>query len=83
MAISIIYIRRLTYLDAKKKLLEDIEYLFFRGHTRAKVIHGIGTYTLRKMVVKEISKIDYVKIIENPFSNNLGELEIELLVPDL
>ena len=82
MDVAVIYIRQLSYFDAKKKLLENIEALFFRGHTKAIIIHGIGTYTLRNMVIEEVSKLDYIKIINNPLSDNPGQLEIELLVPD-
>ena len=78
---NIIYIRKLSYPDAKQKLLQGIESFFFSGCEIVKVVHGVGTYTLRNMAIQELSKLDYVEIIEDPFSMNPGELKVRLLIP--
>ena len=75
-----IYIRKLKYEEAKKKLLLEIENLFFQGISEASIIHGIGNYILRDMVVQEIAKLDYVEIREAAHFNP-GELRIRLLIP--
>jgi dsDNA-specific endonuclease/ATPase MutS2 len=75
-----IYIRKMRYNDAKIHFRNEIEKFFFRGHQYIEVIHGIGTYTLRKMVLDEVININYVQIIEN---NNPGSLVLELQIPDI
>ena len=78
-----IHIRKLSYEDAKRKLIREVESLFLRGVERVRIIHGIGEYVLRKMAIHELSAKDYVQIIENdvPYQN-AGQLEIRLLPPD-
>lgn len=67
------------YVDAKRFFRAELEKSFFRGQELVEVVHGIGTYTLRKMILEEINTLDYVNIIE---SHNPGSLLLELLVPD-
>ena len=78
-----IYIRKLRYEDAKKKLLQEIESLFLKGAERVRIIHGVGEHILRKMAVQELSRLDYIEIIEDEnIQKNIGQLEIRLLLPD-
>ncbi|HRP70750.1 MAG TPA: Smr/MutS family protein [Turneriella sp.] len=77
-----IYIRQMHFEDAKHKLLSEIEHLFFEGVCEVEIIHGIGNYILRKMVIAELSKLDYVHLDENHFNPNPGSLRATLLVPD-
>lgn len=49
------------------------------GYPVVEVVHGIGTYTLRKMILEEISLIEYATFRE---SANPGSLIVELDVPD-
>ncbi len=73
----------MNYEEAKAKLLHDIEKYFFAGVEEVKIIHGIGTYTLRKMVLESIAEIDHAQIIQNKFVfNDPGSIRIRLLVPD-
>jgi len=57
----IIYLRKLHYEEAKNILLSEIEKSFLSGEKEVEVVHGIGTYTIRNMILKEIEKISYVE----------------------
>jgi len=74
-----IYIRKLRYVEAQSHFLTELERAFMAGEAEVEVIHGIGTYALRKMVLKEIESIDYVEIIEN---HNPGALRLRILGPE-
>ena len=69
----------MRYDEAKIHFRSELEKYFFRGIEVVEVVHGIGTYTLRNMILDEINQLDYVNIIE---SHNPGSLILELLVPD-
>jgi hypothetical protein len=69
----------MRYDEAKIFFRAELEKKFFRGYELVEVIHGIGTYTLRKMILDEIHQLDYVNIID---SHNPGSLLLELLVPE-
>jgi len=69
----------MRYEEAKNFFRAELEKYFFRGFELVEVVHGIGTYTLRNMIIDEISNLDYVNIID---SHNPGSLLLELLVPD-
>lgn len=76
-----IYIRKLRYQEAKNRLLHELDKAFANGYLEAEIIHGIGTYTLRKMVEEEIAKLDYVR----PCSHqpNPGAYHVQFLqIPD-
>ena len=78
-----IHIRRLSYQDAKRKLVREVESLFFKGIERVRIVHGVGGYVLRNMAIRELSARDYVQIIEGDIPHqNAGQLEIRLLLPD-
>lgn len=78
----VIYIRRLRYEEARHTLLTSLEKYFSQGVREVEVIHGIGTYTLRKMVLAEIEKMDYVNVIPGILGENPGTLRLELLSPE-
>jgi len=77
-----IYIRKKPYEEARTLFLTEIEKAFAKGEREVEVIHGIGEHILRKMVIKECSKIDYVRVLESHFHSNPGVLRLELLIPD-
>ncbi len=68
--------------EARNKLLSEIERLFFAGESEVEIVHGIGNYILRKMVLLELAKLDYVSISDSGFNPNPGSLKVKLLVPD-
>ncbi|MDH4199009.1 MAG: Smr/MutS family protein [Spirochaetia bacterium] len=74
-----IYIRKMRFTEAKLHFRNELEKCFYFGDRFVEVIHGIGTYTLRNMVIDEVGKLDYVSIIE---SYNPGSLILELDVPE-
>lgn len=74
-----IYLRKLRYEEARSKLLSELEKAFMAGETCVEVVHGIGTYTLKKMVEKEVAQIDYVDILE---SQNPGSALLEVYPPE-
>lgn len=76
-----IYIRKLRYEEARQKFLREIEHAFYKGIREAEIIHGVGTYALRNMVIKEIQSIDYVQISDE-WNPNPGSLKIILNIPD-
>ena len=82
MAIRQIHLRKLRFEPARKKLLEEIDAAFMKGESMVEIIHGIGTYTLRTMVLDELEKVDYARILESDFHYNPGSMLIELLVPE-
>ncbi|MDH5717982.1 MAG: Smr/MutS family protein [Spirochaetia bacterium] len=78
-----IYIRKLRFQEAKEKFLREVEKAFINGIKEIEVIHGIGTYTLRKMVIEEVSKLDYADIDNsNIFFSNPGSLRLLLFPPE-
>lgn len=77
-----IYIRQMRFDEARNKLLADIEKFFFAGETEVEIVHGIGNYILRKMVIAELAKLDYVRINDSGFNPNPGSLKVQLLSPD-
>ena len=77
--IKTIYIRKLRYSEAQSHFLVELERAFMSGEPEVEVIHGIGTYALRNMVLKEIKSIDYVEVIEN---HNPGSLRLRILGPE-
>lgn len=75
-----IYIRQLRYEEAKNVLLRELDRAFCAGYEEVEIIHGIGTYTLRKMAEQELKKLDYVDPI--PAQMNPGSLVVRLLIPN-
>ncbi|MCX7633151.1 MAG: Smr/MutS family protein [Turneriella sp.] len=80
-AVAQIYIRQMRYEEARSKLLAEIEKCFIAGIREVEIVHGIGSYVLRRMVEEELGKLDYVRIIKTPLANP-GVLRAELLVPE-
>ncbi len=80
--VRIIYIRKLHYEEAKQKFLTELDNAFFSGEPEVEVIHGVGTYTLRNMVLEQIKKISYVELSNN-WNHNPGSLKLTLLVPEM
>lgn len=72
----------MRFEEARKKLLNEIESAFFNRYDYLEVIHGIGTYTLRKMVEAEAAKIDYIELVDDSFNLNPGTIKIRLLIPE-
>ncbi|MDH5720688.1 MAG: Smr/MutS family protein [Spirochaetia bacterium] len=73
----------MRFEEAKNKFLQEIEHCFARGIEFVEVIHGIGTYTLRNMVLNEINNIEYIELF-NPleYSMNPGSLKLVIKTPD-
>ncbi len=74
-----IYVRKLRYEEARSRFLTELDKAFMAGERHVEVIHGIGTYTLKKMVEKEVAALDYAEILE---SQNPGSTLLELLAPE-
>lgn len=81
-SITTIYIRKLRYDQAKEKFLTSLEKAFLAGETIVEVVHGVGTYALRTMIIEELKSIDYASAIETGFAMNPGTIRIELYPPD-
>ncbi|MBV6493819.1 MAG: hypothetical protein LDLANPLL_01842 [Turneriella sp.] len=77
-----IYIRKMHFEEAKKKLLSEIDHYFYEGEREVEIIHGIGNYILRKMALAELEKLDYVCVDNSGFNPNPGSLKVTLLIPD-
>ena len=75
-----IYIRKLRYEEAKRLLIREIESFFYQGVEDVSIVHGVGDYILRNMVLQELAKIDYVQILEQAHFNP-GSLKVRLLIP--
>lgn len=80
----IIYIRKLSYNEAKEKLIKEIQEAFLNGEKEIEVIHGIGEGILKKMTIEYVKSQTYLKLIESPdfVYNNPGSTRIEILSPD-
>lgn len=78
-----IYIRQLKYHEAKDKLIKELEKHYHNGSSSVRVIHGIGTYTLRKMVIEEIKTIDYVEIQPDFFGEDQASLLLRIFSPHI
>ena len=77
-----VYIRQMRFDEARNKLLSEIEQHFFAGESEVEIVHGIGNYILRKMVIAELAKLDYVRINSDNYNMNPGSLKVTLLIPD-
>jgi len=78
-----IYIRKLRFSEAKDKFLKEIESCFAKGIDIVEVIHGIGTYTLRNMVIEEVKNLDYVDFLHEPeITFNPGSIKLVIQIPD-
>ena len=51
----------LTAIEAREKLLKYLDDCLLSHRHQARIIHGVGTSTLQKMVWKELEKCYYVK----------------------
>lgn len=80
-AIRQIYLRLLSYDEARRKLLREIEQAFLEGVEEVEIIHGVGSYILAKMVREELAKISYVVPLDNSLHYNPGACRYQLLVP--
>ena len=80
--IKTVHIRKLRFEEARRKLLAEIESAFVNGVSLLEVVHGVGTYTLRRMVETEVEKLDYVRVRDNDFNANPGTLKLEILLPE-
>ncbi len=78
-----IYIRKLSYIDAKNKLEREIQQAFVEGETYVEVIHGIGEGILKRMVIEYVQSQSYLKLVERTslVSSNPGATQIEILTP--
>jgi len=77
-----IYIRKLRYPEAEKKLEEDLESAFMQGVTSVEVVHGIGNGVLKKMVAEKIGELGFCKIVEiEEIATNPGVTLVELFPP--
>lgn len=76
-----IYIRKLRFEEARRKFLREIEQAFLAGESEVEVIHGIGTYTLRRMVEDEAGRLDYVYVQDTTGHLNPGSVRLTLLSP--
>lgn len=72
----------MRYDEARTKLLNEIESLFFSGAPEVEVVHGIGNYILRRMAEQELGALDYVEILKPGYYANPGAMRVRLLVPD-
>lgn len=72
----------MSYAEAEKKLEKEIHSALCKGKKYIEIIHGVGTYTLRKMVIKYLMSLDFVKILPEESSFNPGTLKIELDIPE-
>lgn len=77
---KIIYLRLLRYEEAKNLLHQELNKAFMEGFQEVEVIHGIGTGTLRKMVINEVNSLDYAEIHKEP-GLNPGSIRIKLFPP--
>lgn len=68
--------------EARNKLLSELDKHFFAGQPEVEIIHGIGNYVLRNMVLAELKKLDYVRIQDAGFHPNPGSLKVTLLGPE-
>ena len=71
----------MRYEEAKSFFVHEMESAFYEGIEEVKVIHGVGTYALRNMVLAEVEKVDYIEIL--PQMHNPGTIRLKLLVPDI
>ena len=67
----------------KKKFLREIENYFLHGESIVKIIHGMGKLELKKMILEEVEKLEYLKLANNQYIfPNYGVTFIRVLAPD-
>lgn len=79
-----IKIREMRIEKARSIFLKELERFFLAGEQEVHVLHGIGKYILRDMVVEECKKIDYVEILSTPdgIRPNDGIMRLKILTPE-
>lgn len=79
-----IKIREMRFDKARGIFLNEIEKYFLQGEQEVHVLHGIGEYILRDMVIEECKKIDYVEVLSTPpgIHPNDGILRLRILAPE-
>ena len=77
-----IYIRKMRRENAKNKLIDELEKHYSNREKRVKIIHGIGNYVLREMLLEEIKTINYVEIVEDFFEESTASLLLKIHSPD-
>ena len=79
-----IYIRKMRYEDARKKLETEVQAAFLRGETWLEIVHGIGEGKLRQLVVDFFSASDSLGEVETAPENtwvNPGSTMVRLYPP--
>jgi len=79
---KIIYIRLKRYEEARTQFLSEMNKAFLEGETIVEVVHGIGTFALKNMVLNETEKLNFAKILTVYSEKNPGITRIELFPPD-
>lgn len=77
-----IYIRKMRRENAKNKFIDELEKHYSNREKEVKIIHGIGNYVLREMLLEEIKSINYVEIVEDFFEESTASLLLKIHSPD-
>ncbi|MCE9501442.1 MAG: Smr/MutS family protein [Leptospira sp.] len=76
-----IYIRKMRYEEAERKLEREIHEAFMEGETIVNIIHGIGEGILKKMVHEFVRSSGFLKVydISDWIQPNPGSTKVEIL----
>lgn len=77
-----IRIRKLSYVDAKQKLIAQLNSAFIQGKKRVHVIHGVGEGKLKAMTANVVTELCLGSIVEDPLEYNPGVTIVDLNPPD-
>jgi DNA-nicking Smr family endonuclease len=78
-----VYIRKMRFEEARRKLERELDKAFLEGETLVEVVHGVGEEVLKKMTIEFVSSRDYLRIFQVPsfIHQNPGSTKVEILSP--
>ncbi len=58
---NVIWIRKLSWEEARLKLMSELDTLYLRGVKEVRIVHGKGTGELKRMAREYLEKQPFVK----------------------
>lgn len=77
-----IRLRKLSYGQARDKLVSQLNTAFIKGIKRVFVIHGIGEGKLKELTANVVKELNLGSIVEQTMEYNPGVTIIDLNPPD-
>ena len=78
-----IYIRKMSYEDARYKLERELHDAFMEGESLVEIVHGIGEGILKRMAEEFVAQSDFLRLSpRDPLFYNPGATRVDVLIPN-